>query len=123
MIEDKENTRVDKWLWYARFFKTRSLSSKFIASNGIRLTGKKTFKQSTRVYSGDKVTLCNGNSLRMIKILNCGSRRGPASEAQLLYSEEMYPIPKADNHYHRVCERPTKKNRRLLEKIKMYSLE
>jgi ribosome-associated heat shock protein Hsp15 len=123
MTEDKENIRVDKWLWYARFFKTRSLSSKFIASNGIRLNGKKTFKQSTLVCSGDKVTISVGNSPRMIEILKCGSRRGPASEAQLLYGEEVYPISKGNSHYDRVGERPTKKNRRLLEKIKMYSLE
>ena len=123
MTEELERIRVDKWLWYARFFKTRSLSSRFITANGIKLNGKKIFKQSALVSPGDRVTLSMGNDLKIIEILNCGSRRGPASEAQLLYCEEVYPISKGNSYSDRVGKRPTKKNRRLLEKIKMYSLE
>jgi ribosome-associated heat shock protein Hsp15 len=124
LIEEKiQKVRIDKWLWYARFFKSRSLSSKHITQNGVRLNGKKIQKPAETVAAGDNITFNIGLTVKVIEILLCGSRRGPASEARSLYRERVSQTSIKDDKNVRVGERPTKKNRRLLEKIKMYSLE
>jgi len=80
-----EKIRLDTWLWYARFYKSRSLSSKAILSGKLRINSNKITKPATKVKTNDVLTLNYVNEIRIIQIQSLGSRRGPASEAQSLY--------------------------------------
>lgn len=77
--------RIDKWLWHARFYKTRALAQKAAESGVLRLNGARVTKSSTAVSSGDIVTLPHGRDVVAVHVLGCGTRRGPAPEARTLY--------------------------------------
>lgn len=81
--------RADVWLWRARFFKTRSLAAKFVDEGRIRLTRAGTEsridKPSRTLKPGDLLVFALAGRLIAIRVLDCGERRGPASEAQGLY--------------------------------------
>ena len=79
--------RLDKWLWYARFVKTRSLATKLCATGAIRIGGFPVAKANHAVKPGDVLTFPLGRHVRVIKILALGERRGPAPEAQALYED------------------------------------
>ncbi|MEM7570564.1 MAG: RNA-binding S4 domain-containing protein [Pseudomonadota bacterium] len=85
MTEPAPRLRVDKWLWHARFFKSRSIASQAIGKGKVRLNGQKLSRASVGVRSGDVLTLRLGPTIKVIAIKALGERRGPASEAQLLY--------------------------------------
>ena len=125
-----EKIRLDTWLWYARFYKSRSLSSKAILSGKLRINSNKITKPATKVKTNDVLTLNYVNEIRIIQIQSLGSRRGPASEAQSLYidltenkigsSNVKSTIEKSKKDSNK---RPTKKDRRLLDKIVIKTLE
>ena len=123
MFEENQKIRIDKWLWYARFFKSRLLSSKHISRNGVRLNGRKIHRPAEMVVVGDSVTLNIDFKVKVIEVLLCGCRRGPSIEARTLYCEEVSEARIKTGKHNRVGERPTKKNRRSLEKIRASSLE
>lgn len=79
--------RIDKWLWYARFFKTRSLAASVIAAGEVRLNGVVVTKAAQAVRPGDVLDFPTGPKLRRITVVALGERRGPAPEAQGLYRE------------------------------------
>ncbi|MFC4235523.1 RNA-binding S4 domain-containing protein [Thalassospira xianhensis] len=83
--------RIDKWLWYARFYKTRSLASKACQSGHIVLNGQSVSKASVTVVAGDRLQFFQGPHLRVIEVVAPGDRRGPAPEAQLLYVDHSPP--------------------------------
>ena len=119
MSEDAVPTiRVDKWLWYARFLKSRSLASRFVSDGNLRIGGERSTKPSRGVKPGDVLTFVQATQTRVIKIVACGERRGPAPEAQALY-EDLTPAPKerptaakGANPRYEKGGRPTKKDRR-----------
>ena len=117
--------RADKWLWYARFFKTRTLASKVCASGKLRLSGSLVAKAHQKVKVGDVLTFPQGRHIRVVKVVALGSRRGPAPEAQGLY-EDLKP-PTAETRLPRDTQvaprdagsgRPTKKDRRALGRLR-----
>ena len=79
--------RLDKWLWYARFFKTRSAATKAISGGRFRLDGMVMNKPHRQALCGQVLTFIQGDRIRVIKITALGSRRGPATEASLLYED------------------------------------
>lgn len=79
--------RLDKWLWQARFFKSRSLASTYIEKSRCRLDGRTVDKPHTVVAPGMVLTFALGPRVRVIRVLALGERRGPASEARSLYEE------------------------------------
>jgi len=85
--------RIDKWLWFARFFKTRSLAASVAAAGEISLNGAVLVKTSALVRGGDELVLPSGKRRRRGTVLALGERRGPAPEAQALYREEDPPPP------------------------------
>jgi len=108
--------RVDKWLWYARFYKTRGLASTMVSGGHIRVNGNKIAKASFSVGAGDVLTLPQGNQIRVVKVLELGTRRGPAPEAQTLYedlTEVKDAVPKAPRYEGK--GRPTKRDRRKID--------
>ncbi len=82
-----EEQRLDKWLWHARFAKSRSLAAKLIEEGRIRVNRQRVIKAATCVRCGDILTATLYGRVRVIEILAIGHRRGPPSEAQALYSE------------------------------------
>ena len=86
--------RLDKWLWHARFFKTRTLAAKVVSGGHVRVNANKVSKPSTAVVAGTVLTFPQGNQIRVIKIVELGTRRGPASEAQTLYEDLSPPRKK-----------------------------
>jgi ribosome-associated heat shock protein Hsp15 len=80
-----ERIRIDKWLWHARFYKTRALAQVAAQSGRIRRNDARVEKASLEVKPGDILTLGRGREVLVVRILGCGTRRGPASEAQTLY--------------------------------------
>lgn len=131
MTADKaapDTQRIDRWLWHARFFKTRTLASKFVSDGNLRITrGETTLraeKPSFTICAGDVLVFTRNEILRIIEVKDCALRRGPASEAKLLYDDQSPPVPPKSARPTPVFERekgagrPTKKDRRALEAIK-----
>ena len=114
-----EKLRVDKWLWHARFFKTRTLAAKVVAGGHLRLNSRKAEKSSTCVVAGDVLTFAQEKRVRIIKVVALGTRRGPANEARLLYEDlslsQEYDVsaPKFDGK-----GRPKKKDRRAIANLR-----
>ena len=77
--------RLDKWLWQARFFKTRALSAALVEAGHCRINGNRTVKPGHAVAEGDVLTFAQGTRIRVVRVLAIGQRRGPATEAQRLY--------------------------------------
>ncbi|MEX3314879.1 RNA-binding S4 domain-containing protein [Sulfitobacter sp. PS-8MA] len=123
-----EKLRLDKWLWHARFFKTRSLAAAQVAGGAVRINGTPTQKRASSVGPGDVLTFAQGDHIRVIQIDAIGLRRGPASEAQTLYTDLSPPTPKPknitpENPAYEGKGRPTKRDRRQLDLSKTRHLE
>ena len=111
--------RIDKWLWQARFFKTRSIAAKFVQSGKLQLNGDLISKPARNVSAGDVLTFPQALKIRVIKIVELGSRRGPALEARTLYAD-LCP-PKTKLTYEAIVKadhKPTARDRRALKKFK-----
>jgi len=80
-----DRIRIDKWLWHARFYKTRVLAAAAAQSGRIRRNDQRVEKAGLEVKVGDILTLGRGRDVVVVRVLACGIRRGPASEAQQLY--------------------------------------
>lgn len=85
--------RLDKWLWHARFLKTRSKAQAFCAETRIRLNGTPDLKPSHPVKPGDVLTFTLGRHVRVIRVLALSDHRGPAPEARTLYEDLAPPTP------------------------------
>jgi ribosome-associated heat shock protein Hsp15 len=108
--------RVDKWLWFARFYKTRGLASSMVSGGHIRVNGSKIAKASYGIATGDVLTLPQGDQIRVVRVLELGTRRGPAPEAQTLYAdltEVKDDVPRAPRYEGK--GRPTKRDRRKID--------
>ena len=128
MNEDREEegtagVRLDKWLWAARFFKTRSLATEAVAGGKVELNGLRP-KPSKEVRVGDKLRVRLGPYVHELTVRALGERRGPASVAATLYDETPESIAARERlrEQHRMAPavqyeeggRPTKKDRRTL---------
>jgi len=82
-----EGLRLDRWLWQARFFKTRALAATLAGRRKIRVNSTVISKPHYRVRPGDVLTFPQGRTVRIVRVVGLGSRRGPASEAQTLYED------------------------------------
>lgn len=127
MAEGPSRVRIDKWLWAARFYKTRALAADAIESGKIELNGERS-KRSKLVQSGDRIRIRIGPYEHIVYVTGVSERRGPASVAAKLYEEDpesrkaaaamalhvktMY----ANKGYE--SGRPTKKDRRDIERLK-----
>ncbi len=120
MSEPRPRLRLDKWLWFARFFKTRGLAASQVGGGHVRVNGKRVEKPAFSVSPGDVLTFAQGGHVRVVRIEALGTRRGPAPEAQALYTDlsEPRPDPREDvpaNPRYEGKGRPTKKDRRALD--------
>lgn len=120
-----ENQRVDIWLWHARFFKTRTLSSRICRAGKVRINGQKFTRAKSPITVGDVLTFPQPSIIRIIKVASLSHRRGPAPEAQTLY-EDMTPPPEIikQEQKSKVARRdkgsgrPTKTERRATDRLR-----
>jgi len=120
--EKAQTLRIDKWLWHARFFKSRTLAGKFVNSGKVRVNGTQLTKAHYMVKADEVLTFPKGPYIRLIKVLHMGTRRGPAPEAQALYEDMDPPQPRpktvkppAVAEREAGSGRPTKRERRVME--------
>ena len=83
--EDAVSLRIDKWLWHARFCKTRAIAQQKAEAGHIRINGNRVERSSFAVRIGDVMTLPAGGKVMALRVLGLGERRGPATEARGLY--------------------------------------
>lgn len=118
-MSEAGNIRLDKWLWHARFFKSRGLAAALVKSGRCRVDGTPVSKPGRTIAPGVVLTFPKENEVRIIKVLALGERRGPAPEAQALYEDlTPTPEPKIDPLEQRVGGRPTKKDRRDMDQLR-----
>ena len=77
--------RLDKWLWFTRVVKTRSLAAKLVEEGHVRVNSVRIEQSSKSVKPGDVVTVALEHDVRVMRVVSAGERRGPAPEARLLY--------------------------------------
>ena len=77
--------RLDKWLWFTRVVKTRSLAAKLVEEGHVRVNSLRVEQSSRSVKPGDVVTVALEHDVRVMRVVSAGERRGPAPEARLLY--------------------------------------
>jgi len=120
--------RIDKWLWYARVTKTRTLASSLVQSGKVRINRIKADKPGASVKVDDVVTIAVHGRVRVLRVVAPGVRRGPATEAAELF-EDLSPERAAPEGQAALQqsgsgpgrsggERPTKKTRRALDKLR-----
>lgn len=113
--------RLDKWLWFARFAKSRTLASRLCAERRVRVNREVVEKPSATVRSGDVLTFPQGPHVRVVRVIAPGVRRGPAEEARTLYEDLAPPEPRL--RAPQLAERdagagrPTKRDRRAIERL------
>jgi ribosome-associated heat shock protein Hsp15 len=124
--------RLDKWLWFARFFKSRTLASKISNSRKVRINGQIANKAAATVKVDDVLTFPLGQHIRVIKVLDLGQRRGPAPDARALYDDLAPPedselsgqkaksaatLRRASGRRPVGAGRPTKRDRRAVDRL------
>ncbi|BCO27888.1 heat shock protein 15 [Rhodoferax lithotrophicus] len=123
-----ERLRIDKWLWAARFYKTRSLASEEINKGHVQVNGA-VVKPARELQRGDSVQLRNGPVTRTVTVLDLSDKRGPAPQAAWLYQEtaESVQLRQHAAEQRRLAPepalaltqgRPTKRERRDTEKLR-----
>ncbi len=86
-----DRLRIDKWLWHARFFKSRSLAADIVEQGEVTVNGAVARKPSQTLKPGDSVGFPMGRHRRLVRVAALGERRGPAVEAQALYEDLAAP--------------------------------
>lgn len=123
--EQDDNTRLDKWLWAARFYKTRTIAKEMIDGGKVHYNGQRT-KPNKNVELGALIKLRQGNEEKEVKVTALSTQRRGAPEAQLLYQEteqsvaqrEKMALARKMNVMPHPDRRPNKKERRDLLKFK-----
>lgn len=124
MSDPVAKLRIDKWLWFARFYKTRGLASTMVNGGHVRVNGNKIAKASCGVGAGDTLTFPQGNQIRVVRVVQLAMRRGPAPEAQTLYedlTEVKDDVPRSPRYEGK--GRPTKRDRRMIDLDRAGELE
>lgn len=107
MNEPVARQRLDKWLWFARIAKSRTLAQKIIASGAVRVDSQKVIEVDHRIGPGAVLTIALNGRIKVLRVLDPGARRGPATEAQGLYEDlSPAPLPKVDTGEPVIGQRP-----------------
>ena len=123
-ILEKKTLRLDIYLYYIRIFKSRSIATKFVSSNRLRISGQVTQKPHKMISIGDVLTMIIKDNLKILKVLDIPNRRGPYSESLNFY-EDITPIVTISKKESRNTEinfvervgRPTKRERRQTDRL------
>ena len=123
-ILEKKAIRLDIYLYYIRIFKSRSLATKFVSSNRLRISGQVTQKSHKLISIGDVLTMTINDNIKILKVMDIPKRRGPYSEALNFY-EDITPIENSQNtkdnklniNFVERVGRPTKRERRQIDRL------
>ena len=123
-ILEKKNLRLDIYLYYIRIFKSRSLATKFVSSNRLRVSGQVTQKPHKMISIGDVLTMTIKNNVKILKVLDIPNRRGPYSESLNFYQDitHIENIKKSEDIRSNIefverVGRPTKRERRQTDRL------
>ena len=127
VVEPAARMRIDRWLWCARFYKSRAQASDAVAGGKVHVNGERV-KAAHAVRSGDRLEITQGALVRELRVLALVSRRGPAAEAQRCYEETAASIARRAHlkEQHALAAafaprpeaRPDKRERRRLKKLR-----
>jgi ribosome-associated heat shock protein Hsp15 len=116
--------RLDKWLWFARIFKSRTLAAQMVQDGKVRINRAKVAKPAQTVRPDDVLTIAVRGKIQVVRVLAPGSRRGPPAEARLLYEllsapdgPATAPPPAGSGERNRGTGRPSKRDRRLTDRL------
>ncbi len=115
--------RVDKWLFFVRVAKSRTLAAKWVAEGCIRVNREKIAQPSHMLKADDVLTIALDRRVVVLKLVACGTRRGPAEEARTLY-EDLTPVEIKEDKVPAAAERepgagrPTKRDRRAIDRLR-----
>jgi len=125
--DETPKVRLDKWLWAARFFKTRSLAATAIETGKVEVNGERA-KRAKQLQAGDKVAIRLGPYTHDVQVVALSETRGPAAQAALLYAETeeskkarellRVQMKAAAPAFGYDSGKPTKKDRRALQKLR-----
>ena len=123
-ILEKKTLRLDTYLYYIRIFKSRSIATKFVLTNRLRISGQVTQKPHRMISVGDVLTITINDNIKILKVLEIPNRRGPYTESLNFY-EDITPIQnikkKEDENrnvkFMKRVGRPTKRERRLTDRL------
>lgn len=93
---ERTKARLDQWLWFARFAKSRSLAARLCAAGAVAVNGSPVKKPNHLIRVGDIVLVPQGGWQHTVRVAALGMRRGPAAEARLLYEEAALSVRLAD---------------------------
>lgn len=114
--------RLDRWLYFARIVKSRTLAARLIESGAVRLNREKCRHPAQAIRPGDTLTVALERRIAVLRVLAPGTRRGPAPEARTLYEDLSAPIEKRPAPFPKAREpgsgRPEKKERRALDRLR-----
>ena len=123
-ILEKKTLRLDIYLYYIRIFKSRSIATKFVLTNRLRISGQVTQKPHKMISVGDVLTMTINDNIKILKVLDIPSRRGPYPESLNFYEDitpiEIIPKKECSNIDIKFVERvgrPTKRERRQTDKL------
>jgi ribosome-associated heat shock protein Hsp15 len=120
---ERDGQRLDRWLWCARFFKSRTLAAKLCNERKVRINSRIATKASAIVRVDDVLTFPQARTVRVVRIKAMAARRGPAVEAVELYEDLSTPAEKAPETPDGIAVRtpgagrPTKRQRRAIERL------
>ena len=120
-MSEADSLRLDKWLWYARFFKSRTTASRLCAAGRVRINRRVVDKAHAMLRASDVLTFPQARAIRVVRVRALGTRRGPAAEAVTLYEDLAPPEPahlKTAAPRAPGAGRPTKSDRRAMERLK-----
>ncbi len=120
-----DRLRIDRWLWYARFYKSRSRATQLCSAGRVRVNRQVVRKAHQVLRVGDVLTFPQGPHIRVVEVKALGRRRGPAPEARSLYQDLAPPYPGnaaasakiEPAHRERGAGRPTKRDRRHIDRL------
>lgn len=124
-MEQPARQRIDRWLFFARVLKSRTLAGRFVAGGKVRVNREKIEQPSAMVKPGDVLTLSFERRILVLEIVGCGIRRGPAPEAQMLYEDITPKLARTEKLMAaKAAERepgsgrPTKRDRRKMDQFR-----
>ena len=123
-ILEKKTLRLDIYLYYIRIFKSRSIATKFVLANRLRISDQVTQKPHKMISVGDVLTMTINDNIKILKVLDIPSRRGPYPESLNFYEDitpiEIIPKKESSNIDIKFVERvgrPTKRERRQTDRL------
>ncbi len=124
-MDSTDRQRLDRWLWYTRFFKSRALAAESVAGGHVKVNGERA-RSGHRIRAGDRLDIVRLQERFVVEVTALPERRGPASEARACYVEELAAVQAREAARQRLRQdrllmprtegRPDKHTRRLLRK-------